>query len=343
MLNANRRRHLVVAVTTSLAATVVVSAGAGATVPPAEPQGSGHAEVIAQSVVTFAEGEHHWQLTEHAVADAPLSLSTAGPSFLLTPSGPPVLATSTDESAWLLDAGQAVFRPAGAVTAAAAYVPEPTRLVQLSIEAGGGADSFVTAAEPRDVELVRDVLAANETLSLDGDVSALVLVTAGAVDVNGTTIPEGVTASFAGQLMLQNRSPIPAAVVVGIVGPVIDAATAAPAPTTPATPSPTVAATTAPPAPTTTAPPAPATTATTVDPTLDTDFDGLTDAEELDIGTDPNKFDTDGDGLPDGDDLRTWGANPLKADTDGGGANDYCEVIDFQTNPNDPSDDQPCL
>ena len=33
---------------------------------------------------------------------------------------------------------------------------------------------------------------------------------------------------------------------------------------------------------------------------LDTDWDGLTDKEELDIGTDPMKKDTDDDGLKDG-------------------------------------------
>ena len=34
------------------------------------------------------------------------------------------------------------------------------------------------------------------------------------------------------------------------------------------------------------------------DPNLDSDGDGLTDAEERALGTDPNNPDTDGDGLP---------------------------------------------
>ncbi|MEE8167761.1 MAG: hypothetical protein V3T58_02670 [Candidatus Hydrothermarchaeales archaeon] len=51
---------------------------------------------------------------------------------------------------------------------------------------------------------------------------------------------------------------------------------------------------------------------------VDTDGDGLTDAKEAELGTDPKKADTDGDGLTDGREA-TAGTNPLKADTDGDG------------------------
>jgi len=55
---------------------------------------------------------------------------------------------------------------------------------------------------------------------------------------------------------------------------------------------------------------------------VDSDGDGLTDAEERALGTDPNNPDTDGDGLPDGwevhgvngIDLRALGASPLHKD-----------------------------
>jgi hypothetical protein len=58
------------------------------------------------------------------------------------------------------------------------------------------------------------------------------------------------------------------------------------------------------------------------DANVDSDGDGLTDAEELALGTDPHNPDTDGDGLPDGwevhgvngIDLRALGASPLHED-----------------------------
>ena len=80
----------------------------------------------------------------------------------------------------------------------------------------------------------------------------------------------------------------------------------------------------------------------------DSDSDGLTDAKEKELGTDPNKADTDGDGINDGDEVSGEGnkfdgkpTDPTKADTDGDGTNDGDEVTGAKnngtaTNPNDP-------
>ncbi len=53
----------------------------------------------------------------------------------------------------------------------------------------------------------------------------------------------------------------------------------------------------------------------------DSDGDGLTDAEEAAIGTDPDEADSDGDGLGDREELLV-GTDPLDADTDGDGVDD---------------------
>jgi hypothetical protein len=57
----------------------------------------------------------------------------------------------------------------------------------------------------------------------------------------------------------------------------------------------------------------------------DTDLDGLSDAEEVALGTEPNASDTDGDGLTDGLEL-DMGTDPLRRDTDGDGIPDGDEV-----------------
>lgn len=50
---------------------------------------------------------------------------------------------------------------------------------------------------------------------------------------------------------------------------------------------------------------------------IDTDGDGLTDDEELMLGTDSSLFDTDGDQLSDKDEVKVYKTDPLNPDTDG--------------------------
>ena len=84
---------------------------------------------------------------------------------------------------------------------------------------------------------------------------------------------------------------------------------------------------------------APATATITVEGVLDTDEDGLTDAEELALGTDPNNPDSDGDGLTDGEEVNTHQTDPLDPDSDGDGLTDGEEVNTHQTDPLDADSD----
>jgi len=70
----------------------------------------------------------------------------------------------------------------------------------------------------------------------------------------------------------------------------------------------------------------------------DTDDDGLTDAEEIELGSDPLSADSDNDGLADGQEV-ALGTSPTAADTDGDGWSDSDE-LDYQTDPLE-SNDQP--
>ncbi len=55
----------------------------------------------------------------------------------------------------------------------------------------------------------------------------------------------------------------------------------------------------------------------------DADGDGLSDAEEVALGSDPHNPDSDYDGLTDADEVRLSGTSPLLADSDGDGITDY--------------------
>ncbi len=71
------------------------------------------------------------------------------------------------------------------------------------------------------------------------------------------------------------------------------------------------------------------------DASQDVDGDGLSDEEEGELGTDPNKADSDDDGLTDFAEVRELATDPLAADSDGDTINDGDELAEnpFVTNP----------
>jgi hypothetical protein len=74
-------------------------------------------------------------------------------------------------------------------------------------------------------------------------------------------------------------------------------------------------------------------------PDNDIDGDGLSNDEELELGTNPYDADTDGDLLTDWHEVRNLGTNPRVMDTDGDGLTDYEEAIKYNTDPNNPDTD----
>jgi hypothetical protein len=68
----------------------------------------------------------------------------------------------------------------------------------------------------------------------------------------------------------------------------------------------------------------------------DSDGDGLEDAIEFELGTDPADLDTDDDGLTDGDEYYVYQTGTRNPDTDGDGVVDGAETANG-TDPNDPA------
>ncbi|KKP92011.1 MAG: hypothetical protein UR94_C0007G0010 [Parcubacteria group bacterium GW2011_GWA2_36_10] len=72
---------------------------------------------------------------------------------------------------------------------------------------------------------------------------------------------------------------------------------------------------------------------------LDDDGDGLSNAEETGLGSDPKLADTDNDGLSDKDEVRIHRTTPTNPDTDNDGLYDKEELFTYQTNALDPDTD----
>ena len=68
---------------------------------------------------------------------------------------------------------------------------------------------------------------------------------------------------------------------------------------------------------------------------LDSDGDGLSDEQEVELGTDPNNADSDDDGLNDGEEF-TANTDPNNADSDNDGVDDGTEV-NLESDPTDPN------
>ena len=65
----------------------------------------------------------------------------------------------------------------------------------------------------------------------------------------------------------------------------------------------------------------------------DTDLDGLLDGTEVELGTSPFAADTDGDGVVDIDEGNVYGTDPFSPDSDGDGLSDGDEAFTYGTTP----------
>lgn len=325
------------------AAALVAAAGAataGASVPPAPAPGAtsssaftGHGQVIAQAAVPLS-GASHWAVTPESLAPGTPAAAPETPSFVAVASGAAIPTSAEGVALARIGAGEATFVSPGVSLVAADGAP--AELLRLAIAPGDGDSPSATLGPPPglyDIDIVRDVLAPGESLSLADSPAApaLVVAAAGAVTVAGAPsgsvdLAAGQSATLDGSLTLVNAGTTPAVVLAGIVGPLVQA-TAGDGSGQPQTTTPTDGTT----GPQPTTPSAP-----------DADGDGLSDEDEAAAMTDPQDPDSDGDGLSDGEEVHTYGTDPLSSRTDSDHLEDGLE-IERGTDPLDPdTDDDGC-
>ena len=317
------------------------SAGAERVAAASEPVATGHSQVVAQGVVTLADGPYRWVATPHTVDAAGVTVDVETAAFVLAVAGSPVTTDVPDGSRVRLGRGEALFAGPGARTLSNGGATDGSTLTEIALSASDGAGVMTPGAGDYDVDLVRDVVAPGESFAVPASgLPVFVLVTNGALaDGQGNALPAGQASVAAGGALLSNGGAEPAVVVAAVVDPL-----GLPGPTAPGAEAPAAPEPTQPPAPELTAPETteapPVETIVHYEVVDDIDGDGLTNDQEAAMGLDPTNADTDDDRLYDGDEVNKWGTDPRQADTDCDDYYDGGEIL-ANTDPNDATSPGP--
>jgi hypothetical protein len=220
----------------------------------------GHASVVAQGVTTMPTGDIAWRVTRATTPPQGDRTRRDGPGFIVTETGTLLLNDVSGGRQTRLSATEATFVPAGAPPEEIPLGDAPLAydridLVPVSAVNDPGSDAMVFVGQPfvspggnRDLDLVRDVLAADETVTLPLATNAapvLFLVTAGEVelapaeDATAAPVPlaAGQAAALGGAVTVRASDPGGASYVTAVVGPEVPAILAQAASPTP-TPAP---------------------------------------------------------------------------------------------------------
>ncbi|HET8522796.1 MAG TPA: hypothetical protein VFL82_06155 [Thermomicrobiales bacterium] len=299
-------------------------------------------EIIAQGLAILPSGEATWRVREFSpLSPADATSQSADFSLILQVEGVTVIRNDVTLKRARLEPGEAYFLAAddgytlwadGSRTSRAwifetaapdADVPEGSTAIVTSDAIKEWPDGA------RDVEMLRNVLRSGDFTTLPQHYGpAMIVVTGGNVTVSANggqaqALKEGGGVLLPGDVTVQNSGDGSATYVAVMIGQkVLEQSEAA--------------ARVAESAETPTAVPAATPTPDLTSPDADPDHDGLTNAQETQYGTDPQKADTDGDGMQDGREV-TLGTDPKNPDTDGDGASDGEEALIAGTDPKDPN------
>lgn len=341
------RRALAATTALVLALATLIGALAQGFGPAGPSPATGHSSIVASGIVSFEEGPSRWHVTRHTAEAGGDAVSSAQPGFIIAENTPVLVILENDGTRYRLAQGEAMAIPANAPFRTETFgAPDSFIFLQVLPEDGtqlpNSTDRILTSASfdvsggLYDADLLRNVLTEGESWTMPaGAIPTDVFVLQGEVEVsNGrttTVLKSAESAIFDGEVevtAVADGSVVYAAYVGSTVPAPATPAPATPAPATPAPATP-VPATPVPTAEPTAAPTAPPTAEPTAEPadTTDTDGDGLTDAEEAALGTDPANPDSDDDGISDGDEVNVWGSDPLNLDSDGDTLYDGGELI----------------
>lgn len=361
-----------------IAAVALVAVGVATvvaqTLGPAGPSPAGNnAAVVAQTIVDVSDGQWVWRIRNVPVGESPSTLESAYPAFLAAGDVPVIVEDSASGSRQRVAAGEAVEMLPGDDIDVVSMGPRqsvtvvdllPASAAVLTGATGSISLPFQLESGTYDVDLIRIVLDDGETSTVPmGNGPSQIIGRNGLAEVETSdgsfSIAGGSDRLSDGELTF-TASDDDTVILVARIGPDVPVSRqSTPAAATPeATPGEqeaTVAGTEAPPtAVLSTAAAVPTRPATEppqdrdsdgdgignadeialgTDPDLaDTDDDGISDGEEIELGLDPLNLDTDGDILYDGGEIVN-GSDPLNPDTDGDGLSDGEEVYFYETDP----------
>ncbi|HEV2107864.1 MAG TPA: hypothetical protein VGR16_06350 [Thermomicrobiales bacterium] len=328
--------------------------------------------VIAQGLTYVDADQLVWrvsQITPAGVDDAE-SVTDDNTWFALQRTGATVIRNDVTNKRARIEVGEAYFAAAGDPYTLANYEDDESQvwLIELVPADSEPSEGVIYESEPfgdvaegtYDLELTRGVLFPDdEDILLVENGAAMVMASFGSVEVTpGTDAPVSLDVGDAvladGDVAIRNTGPDTVVYVMASLGErVLDPGeTADGQPETDASPPAedvetdveadgTPAADTAP-DPGDEADPDETTTdlgvpAVEGDDGTDSDGDRLTDAQELELGTDPNVVDTDADSMDDGTEVIDFGTDPLNPDSDADGFLDGDEQYLYGTDPLDAS------
>lgn len=300
----------------------------------------GNASVIAQGVAEIRDEATRWRVAAFSAEAGAQAIAVRYPAFVLGGTTPLLVTDANSGMRQRVAPGEGAFLTPGQMVRLETFGP-PDQYILLELSPadaevslgvlGGESGAFEPEPGVRDLDLIRTVAAAGDESALDaGAGPTLIYLSAGQISVTSdddtpVTLYAGQAQSFDGPLSIESgpdgatyaAAYIGAVVEFGDLGtpgatPLVDEATpsapragailgSTPAPSTPGSPP--------------------------VDDAGDPDQDGLTNAQEVELGTDPNLADSDDDGITDGEEVNTYGTNPLNLDTDGDQFYDGGEII----------------